>query len=618
MSNAGAIKNHGKAGDVHAATISPWSALRLMGISRRHLFLPSGLRAIEGVLGVVILASWLPLLHVVITSELRLGRKFQLIEDLVPESGKIGTLVFLGLFILAATVARIICSCAADLRTASITGIAEGNLADKILRCHLRYGQSYFDSIHPARIIRNLKRVPARSAKLVRWLIRLKSTVLLLALYLGLMAWLSPALTAASLCLFFVYHVLLKRLLDRSEDRSLANEKEDDEGESDTRDLAENLMLLRLHVPENETAYTFRSRTDRRAKMRDKRESLSSLLEDIREGGNTILMLAFLMGAGFMLGGVTHGDVARYLVFFMVFRRAVRPFATLQKAPEQWQSIRASVCDAYDLLRDEGKAIVADGSKPAPADVNEVSIRHLSFAYPQGNIVLRNISLTMSRGRLNVLCGPNGCGKSTLLKLLLRLYDVPENTIHLDGQDIRDFKIEPLRQAIGYAEADPMLLNASIRDNLGLGLSSVSDDEIWHALELVELADFLRSLEGGLDHEIGNRGLRLSAGQRQRIALARTLLRKPRIVLLDEASSSLDAASEASLMRLLAAMSTDLMIITATHRLTSLPMDAQVFVLDAGRVMEQGNALTLVSAGGMFNDAALKPLDRYLPPANNS
>jgi len=583
-----------------ASPVSISRGLELVGVSRRNILSPSFLRAVESILSIVILAAWLPLLHVVITNELKLGHKFQIFENLLPESGKLGILLIIGAFIIAATAVKIFCTYLVEKQTAVLSGRAEATLAEKIIRSHLRFGQGYFDAIHPGRTIRNLKRLPARSAKLIRWLIRVNSTLLLLGLYLLLMAWLSLVLTVISFFLFLIYHITLKRYLDRSEDRLLDEDNEDDESDSDTRDIAENLLLLRLHVPEMETVKAFRDRTDRRAVLRERRSSLSGLIDELRDGGNVLLMLGFVIGAGWMLQGMSHADVARYLVFFLVFRRAIRPFATLQKLPRQWQSIQSSLGEVEDLLAEEGKAKVTGGTRMASAVAKGLTARGLHFSYDTNRPVLCDLSFEIKRGELTVLVGDNGSGKSTLLKLFLRLYEVSPGTLFLDEHDVREYDVENLRRISGYTEAEPMLLNASLRVNLTLGIGDVTEEELRQAIEDVGMADLVRAVENGLDHQIGNRGMRLSQGQRQKLALARTLLRHPAMILLDEASSSLDASSEAVFMNMLNGLTRDRIVVAVTHRVTGIPEHAHVIVLKEGRVVEDGYVRDLCLGHGPF------------------
>lgn len=575
--------------------------LSLMGVRTNDLFLPSCLRVCECITGILILASWLPLLHLVIANQVNLGRRFHVIENILPEQmGKGNLLILLAGFIIAATLVKMACSYWAERRVSVLTSRAEAELGEQIIRRHLRFGQSYYDAIKPGKTIKNILRLPARSARLIRWLVRLLSTLLVLLLYIFLMVWLSPGLAGISICLLVVYHLTIRRLLDRSENRLNEEDLFDDAADSETRDMAENLLLLRLHTPEAETVRAFRERADQRAGIREKSDGMTSLLDELRDGGNVMIMLIFVLIAGWALQGMEGGDIARYLVFFIVFRRAMRPFAVLQRLPRQWVALSANLDEVTELLADEGKSVVSSGHQSLDVVHTGISVRGLTFSYNGAPPVLHEINLLARKGELTVLVGPNGSGKSTLLKLFMRLYDVPPANLYIDGTDIREFDIESLRKKCGYTAAEPLLLNASLRENITIGLQDITDEHLWQVARAVGMDTLVSALEGGFNHEAGNRGMRLSQGQRQKVALARVLLRNPEIIFLDEASSSFDANAEKEMMARLVELAADRVVVAVTHRVSCIPPQAHVVVFREGTVVEDGYGYELNNRSGYY------------------
>lgn len=579
-------------------------ALAAMDVSRRDLIAPTLLRAIETLLGVFALACWLPLLHLVITGNLDLGRRFAALDGVLPDSpSRAAALAALSAILLAATAARIACAFLSERRTAALIGRAESTLAERLLRRHLQYGQAYFDAIHPGQTTRHLRRLPNRAAKLVPWFIRAGAVSLIVLLHAALMLWLSPALAAATAAAFLAYAFLVRSWAERAEQRLRADEDIDDETELNVRDIVDNFLLYRLHVPDDHTVRAFRERSDRRARLRVRRNSVSGLIDDLREGGQILLMLAFVLAAGAFVPAMTHGDVARFLVFFLVVRRVLRPLAVVQRLPGQWRAIRDDIAEAQTLLAADDKPLVTGGDTRLDRIARDISFAALTFAYPGREPALRDVTFTARPGELTVLVGANGSGKSTLLRLLLRLYEVPPGTIRIDGHDLRSLDLESLRRITGYAGADAMILNATLRENLTLGLGSVDDDSLWRAAEAAGLGSTIRALDGGFDHPVGAGGLQMSAGERQKLALARLLLRRASLLLLDEASSALDAAAETDWMRRVAAMAPGRVILLVTHRVASIPPDAHTIVLDGGRVVQDGLARDLQTAPGFFRDA---------------
>lgn len=573
----------------------------MMEIRRRDLVIPSLLRAADSFLGVLILATWLPLLHLVIANEVKLGRRFQVINDLLPEGMEKTTLLtLLAGIVIAATAAKIFCSYWAERLVSVQTSRAETAIGEHIIRRHLRFGQSYYDAIKPGHTIKNIMRLPSRAARLIRWLVRLFSTTLVLCLYVLLMVWLSPVLAGLSVCLLVIYHLFIRKLIERTESKLGDEDELDDAADSDVRDLAENLLLLRLHTAEGETVRAFREKAIQRAEVKEQRDGLTSLVEELREGGNILIMLLFILAAGWALQGLGSGDVARYLVFFIVFRRAMRPFAALQRFPKQWTTLSRNLDEVAELLGDEGKSVVSSGHRTVDFVPDEITVRNLTFSYTDKLPILDNVSFQARKGELTVLVGPNGSGKSTVLKLFMRLYDVQPGSLYFDAIDLREFEIEDLRRKCGYTGAEPLMLNASLRENLTIGLQEVSDEALWRVAREVGMDSFVTALEGGFDHEIGSRGMRLSQGQRQKIALARVLLRNPHVIFLDEASSSFDPAAEQEMMIRLQQLAVDRVVIAVTHRVSSIPPGAHVVVMRNGQVTEDGYGNDLLSKGGMY------------------
>jgi len=573
----------------------------MMDIRRREMVMPSLLKAADSFLGVLILATWLPLLHLVIANEVKLGRRFQVMDDLLPAGmEKTTLLVWLAAIMVAATAAKIFSSYWAERLVSVQTSRAETAIGEHIIRRHLRFGQSYYDAIKPGHTIKNIMRLPSRAARLIRWLVRLFSTTLVLCLYVLLMVWLSPALAGFSVCLLLVYHLFVRKLIERTESKLGDDDDLDDAADSDVRDLAENLLLLRLHAAEGETVRAFREKSTQRAIVKEQRDGLAGLVEELREGGNILIMLLFILAAGWALQGMSGGDVARYLVFFIVFRRAMRPFAVLQRLPRQWTTLSGNLDEVAELLGDEGKSVVSSGHRSVDSVPDCISVRNLTFSYHDKKLILDSVNFLARKGELTVLVGPNGSGKSTVLKLFMRLYDVQPGSLYFDAIDLREFEMEDLRRKCGYTGAEPLMLNASLRENLTIGLHAVTDEALWRVAHDVGMDGFVSALEGGFDHEIGSRGMRLSQGQRQKIALARVLLRNPYVIFLDEASSSFDPAAEREMMIRLQQLAVDRVIVAVTHRVSSIPPGAHVVVMKNGQVTEDGCGCELQAKGGMY------------------
>ncbi|MEM6313024.1 MAG: ABC transporter ATP-binding protein, partial [Planctomycetota bacterium] len=214
--------------------------------------------------------------------------------------------------------------------------------------------------------------------------------------------------------------------------------------------------------------------------------------------------------------------------------------------------------------------------------------------------VLDNLDFTVTPGEKVALVGPSGAGKTTLVSLLPRLYDVDHGAIRIDGVDIRDYRLDVLRRAIGIVQQDSFLFSGSVRDNLKYGKPSASDDEMIAAAEAANAHEFISKLDDGYDSRVGERGVSLSGGQKQRLSIARAILKDPRILILDEATSALDTESERLVQEALERLMANRTALIIAHRLSTVRNADRILVLKAGRVVESGNHDTLVEQAGLY------------------
>ncbi|MGH7152918.1 MAG: ATP-binding cassette domain-containing protein, partial [Acetobacteraceae bacterium] len=240
--------------------------------------------------------------------------------------------------------------------------------------------------------------------------------------------------------------------------------------------------------------------------------------------------------------------------------------------------------DAHDLVAADGKVV----------------FERVSFAYPGGPNVLNDVSFTAEPGRSVALVGRTGAGKSTVMALLQRLWDPTSGRIMIDGQDLRDVTLDSLRHAIGVVFQESMLFNRSIRDNLLVGKPDATDEEIAQACRFADAHEFILRQPRGYDTMIGERGATLSGGQRQRLAIARALLKNPRILILDEATSALDSATEARVTCALKNLMAGRTTFVIAHRLSTVLDADEILVFDGGRVAERGNFQSLLARNGLF------------------
>jgi ATP-binding cassette subfamily B protein len=298
-----------------------------------------------------------------------------------------------------------------------------------------------------------------------------------------------------------------------------------------------------------------------------------------------------------MAGALTIGEM---LFFYTLLGYLLGPLERLASVNVKAQDALVAVDRLYQILDVEVEAAGGGKRLTFPGVRGTLELQDVSFRYGFRANVLDKVNLRIPAGRTVALVGASGSGKSTLLKLLLGFYEPTEGRVLIDGVDMRDFELESLRGRIGLVAQDPFIFNGSIRDNLALGRPGTTPEEVREAARAAGLEEFIAGLPERYDTLIGERGANLSGGQRQRLAIARALLRNPEVLIFDEATSHLDTATEraiqASLRRALAGRT----VVLVAHRLSTIQHADLIYVLDKGRVVEEGTHRQLLARGGVY------------------
>jgi ABC-type transport system involved in Fe-S cluster assembly fused permease/ATPase subunit len=260
----------------------------------------------------------------------------------------------------------------------------------------------------------------------------------------------------------------------------------------------------------------------------------------------------------------------------------------------------------FRLLEVEQEIADRPGAKALAAHLSdgaacEMRFEGVHFGYRPDREILKGVDFTVPGGGRLAIVGPTGAGKSTISRLLFRFYDVTGGRILIDGQDIRDVTQESLRAAIGVVPQDTVLFNDTIRYNIAYGKPDATQDEIEHAARVAQVHDFVVSLPDGYDTKVGERGLKLSGGEKQRVAIARTILKDPRILILDEATSALDTRTEQDIQTALRAVARHRTTLVIAHRLSTVVDADEIIVLRDGRVAERGRHAALLARGGLYS-----------------
>jgi ATP-binding cassette subfamily B protein len=295
-------------------------------------------------------------------------------------------------------------------------------------------------------------------------------------------------------------------------------------------------------------------------------------------------------------------DFSAFFAFNVLLVMLVLPLRMLGMWIGQAQRATASGERIFEVIDEPEDVSEQPGASPLPPGEGRVRFEGVSFAYGQGRPVLEDVELELEPGTNVALIGHTGAGKTTLASLVPRFYDVTAGRVTIDGVDVRAAQLTSLRRAIGVVSQDPFLFSATVRENIAFGVSDASESDVVEAARFAQAHDFIERLPDGYDTVIGERGITLSGGQRQRIAIARALVVDPRILILDDATASVDATTEARIrLGLRQAMRGRTTIIIA-HRLSTIALADELVVLDRGRVAARGSHDELIGANAIYRE----------------
>src|SRR5215218_1496119 len=304
-------------------------------------------------------------------------------------------------------------------------------------------------------------------------------------------------------------------------------------------------------------------------------------------------------------GSISIGDFVAFYGYVLIL---TSPMRMLGIALGMAQRAVASGARVFEILDREPRLVAPPDAAPLPAGAGRVELRDVTFAYDGGEPVLRDVSLDVEAGQTVALVGPTGSGKSTLVLLIPRLYDVPEGSVRVEGVDVRSLDPASLRKQVAVVSEDAFLFSASLRENIAYARPEAADEEVHDAAERAGLSELLESLPDGLETLVGERGLTLSGGQRQRVAIARALLSQPRILILDDATSSVDATTESRIKGALREVMHGRTTFVIAHRLSTIALADEIVVLESGRIVARGSHEELLEGSALYREIAEKGL----------
>ena len=501
---------------------------------------------------------------------------------------------------------RVLAQAFGELRDAIFTRVAQRAIRRAALKT-FRHLHQLSLRFHLDRKIGGISRAVERGTKGIEFLLRfmlfnILPTILEIFLVCGILWWLYgvdyAALTLATLVIYVLWTLAITEW--RIKYRRAMN---DTDSEANTRaiDSLLNFETVKYFGNEDHEARRFDSALFGYEKAAVKSGSSLALL-NIGQGviittGVTGAMV--MAGGGVLAGTMTIGD------FVLVNSYLLQVFQPLTFLGFVYREIKRSLTDMetmFELLGVQAEVKDKPGAPSLKVNGGRVVFDDISFCYDNKRPVLNQVAFTIEPGNTVALVGPSGSGKSTVARLLFRFYDASGGRITIDGQDIRKVSQASLRSAIGVVPQDTVLFNDTIYYNIAYGWPDATPSEVEEAARLARIHDFIMELPEGYPSTVGERGLKLSGGEKQRVAIARTILKQPRILLFDEATSALDSQTEQEILASLNEVSKDRTTLTIAHRLSTVIESDEILVLNQGCVIERGTHRQLLALDGQYAD----------------
>jgi len=508
---------------------------------------------------------------------------------------------FIVTLIFAAVILKNVLGYLSGLCVSYQIGRFASNLRKAVFGRCLGFGKFFFDRAGNAYLSSVVTGFPGMVAAGLSSLQHLTTTVFTLCVYIIIMCLVSWQLTLGFLLIFPIFHYSLKRLIEKMKEASKMQTSAQVNMSKHTLDAIRGITLIKLYNRENGEIKNFSNLSDEVRKAEFSMQKKNSLIAPLHELLITSMILILIIVIAFIVTTRKMQDISGFLLFFVIMRRSSASMGIFNMFRASMAAIDWPLQALRNIFKDEGKSFVKGGNLRFPGLRDEIEFRGLNFSYIKGVEILKGVDFTAKKGEMTALVGPTGVGKTTIISLLLCFYECPSLSIFLDGRDIRDYTLESLRNHMALVSQDTILFNDTIRNNIAYGFGSrAADDALMDMVKKARLYDFIQTLPDGLDTVVGDMGIRLSGGEKQRVSIARALLKGSEILILDEATSSLDTHTEKLIQQAIEEAVKGRTTVVIAHRLSTVKNANKIVVVEDGRVVEQGALQELLDRKGRF------------------
>ena len=421
-----------------------------------------------------------------------------------------------------------------------------------------------------------------------------------LMVYFVVMCMISWKFTLIALPLFITLHYTIRYCIVSIRARSHAIAERASALGKKTVEILSTIPLVKAYRTEQLEQRRYADISNQKAVLDFEMRAMQAFILPMQEVITMLFALAVFVGALWWFGRENIGTAPALLVYFYIVMNASSKFGVISGFRSILASAVGSMDAVLEIFDDEGKFFVHGGTEEFTGLKNDIAFRNLTFSYSADRTVLSDVSFAVKKGKMTAIVGPTGAGKSTLISLLMRYYDCPPASIFVDNKDLRSLTLDSYLKHTALVSQETLLFHDSLKNNIIYGLDNVSEKDLHSAVERARLADFVALLPQGLDTLIGDRGVRLSGGEKQRVSIARALLKGAEILILDEATSSLDSKTEGLIQEAINEAVHGRTAIVIAHRLSTIKNADNIVVITEGKVAEVGTLEELLARKSVF------------------
>lgn len=466
---------------------------------------------------------------------------------------------------------------------------------------YLSFGKQFFDTTnvgHHAALLLDFTKLALNP---LQHMDRQMNAAFSLCVYLVVMFFISWKLTLIALPLFFLLHLAVRSMVLNIKRLSSSIAQRGSDLGKKSIEILSTIPLVKSYGTEKDEQMQYTGISDEMARLDFHVRVFQEMLLPTQEIITLLVATGILTGALTLFGRDAIGSASALVVYFYVVINASSKFGVISGLRGALAAANGPLDAVLEIFDERGKFFVRGGPKKFSGLGSAIEFRDLSFSYVSNREILHHVSMTLQRGQMTAIVGPTGAGKSTLIHLLMRYYDCPPQSLFIDDVDVRDFTLDSYLEHVALVSQETLLLHSSLRDNITYGLKRiVTEEELGHVVEQARLADFIAKLPEGIDTLIGDRGVRLSGGEKQRVSIARALLKGAEILVLDEATSSLDSQTEKLIQEAIDEAVQGRTSIVIAHRLSTIRNADKIVVLRDGRKAEEGTLSDLLALRGTF------------------